>query len=99
MTEGYGIVITASDYTDENDTIEVKGCWAFTVRNLGTVKATIFGNIPIAPNQVLPFPNVANMPYAENGKLSFASDAPGSKAVQIIMAMAVKINDKLKCGE
>jgi len=96
MKEGYGIRITASDYTEENDTIEVKGCWAFTVSNLGTVKATIFNNITIEPNQLLPFENVADMPYAENGKLSFATNAAGKKSVQVIMAMAVKINDK--CG-
>ena len=99
MKEGYGIIISASDYTDENDTIETKGCWAFTVRNLGTVRATIFGNISIDPNQLLPFPNVADMPYAENGKLGFAGGT-GTKLVQVIMATAVKTNTgKNKCGE
>ncbi len=88
--EEFGIRIVPEYYDATNSTIKVKDCLAFSVTNEGDSIAYLNELIAIQPNEVVPFPNVANLPFSENLKLEFATGGTSNK-VLVVKGVKVKM--------
>ena len=71
----YAIRTVPTLFGGDDSKLDVKGVYSFTVENTGLVAATLWDVVVIQPNQGREFPSVANLPYAEDVKLSWASSA------------------------
>lgn len=89
----YGIRPVASSYSDNDSVLDVRGCYAFTVSNIGRVKAWLYENIALEPGQQIPFENIMGLPFVENCKLSF-DDVSDTKLLNVTKFILVPNPEK-----
>lgn len=89
-----GIRIVPAYYGENDNILEIKGCYSFSIANKGTLKAYIWGTVEIEPGGQESFENINGWPYVENAKLEFAKGAGEKK---VLLTKAVKIGGV--CGE
>ena len=89
-----GIRVVPNYYSENDNLIDVKGCMSFIVINQGGAKAILYGIIELLPNQSIPFPNIADLPYLENVQLSF-EDITAEKKLLVIKG--IQINNTKNC--
>jgi hypothetical protein len=85
----YGLRVAPNNYSEKDRTINLKGCYSFSVRNIGAVTAIIFGIVEIGPGQEMSFPNEADLPYAENSSLEWGTEI-GPKKIQVLKSVKVE---------
>lgn len=89
-----GLRVVPSKYTEQDTSIDVLGCYSYSIYNAGTVAATLFETLPLAPGKSISYPNIHGWPYINNVQLEFEK-AAGTKLLIVTKSVLIEHD---KCG-